>query len=91
MTRCITTILLALTLVTSQSAGQLVDTVFAQYQTQVNRSVDRGLAYLAAALGVIHYYMRVKQDTREPLIYGAILAVLLGIRLVNWLRSQSTK
>lgn len=29
--------------------AQLVDTVFAQYQPQVDRSVDRGLAYLAAA------------------------------------------
>lgn len=41
-------LLIALTIATTASA-QLVDTVFAQYQTQVDRSVDRGLAYLAAA------------------------------------------
>lgn len=46
------------------------------------------LAYLAAALGAIHYYMRVKQDTREPLVYAAVLAILLGVRLISWLRTQ---
>ena len=46
------------------------------------------LAYLAAGLGVIHYYMRVKQDAREPLIYAAVLAVLLAVRLVTWLRRR---
>ena len=33
----------------SSAGAQLVDTVFARYQTQVERSVERGLAYLAAA------------------------------------------
>jgi len=28
----------------------------------------------------------VKSDLREPLIYGAILAVLLGFRLWDWAR-----
>ena len=39
------------------------------------------LAYLAAIMGVLHYYMLVKADTRKPLIFAAILAVLLAYRL----------
>jgi len=39
------------------------------------------LIYPAAILGAIHYLWLVKADTREPLIYLAILLVLLGFRL----------
>ncbi|NUQ72508.1 MAG: sulfoxide reductase heme-binding subunit YedZ [Polyangiaceae bacterium] len=40
------------------------------------------LAYVAAVLGVIHFVWRVKIDLTEPSIYGAVLAVLLAIRLL---------
>jgi sulfoxide reductase heme-binding subunit YedZ len=40
------------------------------------------LAYVAAILGVLHYYMQVKADVRQPLAFAAVLAVLLGYRLV---------
>ena len=43
-------------------------------------------AYAVGVLGVWHYWWQVKKDIREPLIYAAILAVLLGIRL--WYRYQ---
>ena len=39
------------------------------------------LVYPAAILGVIHYLWLVKADTREPLVYLAILLMLLGFRL----------
>jgi len=39
------------------------------------------LVYLCAIGGVLHYYMLVKADTREPLLYGIILATLLVARL----------
>jgi sulfoxide reductase heme-binding subunit YedZ len=39
--------------------------------------------YLAAIGGVIHFYMLVKADTREPLLFGLALALLLGYRLIN--------
>jgi len=39
------------------------------------------LVYVAAALGVLHFLWLVKADTREPLIFGAVLAILLGYRL----------
>lgn len=38
------------------------------------------LVYVAAFLGCVHYYWQVKADVREPLVYFAILAVLLGWR-----------
>jgi methionine sulfoxide reductase heme-binding subunit len=41
------------------------------------------LVYLIAIGGVLHYYMIVKADTRLPLAFAAVLAVLLGYRLVK--------
>jgi sulfoxide reductase heme-binding subunit YedZ len=40
------------------------------------------LVYVAAALGVLHFLWLVKADIREPVIFGAVLATLLGYRLV---------
>ncbi len=45
------------------------------------RWIHRGI-YLAAILAVLHFFWLVKKDTREPLTYGAILAVILATRLV---------
>lgn len=40
------------------------------------------LAYVIGMLGCLHFYMMVKSDTREPIIYASILACLLGYRLI---------
>jgi sulfoxide reductase heme-binding subunit YedZ len=42
-------------------------------------TLHRGI-YLAAALGVVHYYWLIKADSRLPLLLGACLAVLLLAR-----------
>ena len=42
------------------------------------------LIYLSAAAGVIHFIWLVKADLRRPLTYGAILAVLLMFRILQW-------
>lgn len=39
------------------------------------------LAYPAGILAVVHYVWLVKADRREPLMWGAAIAVLLGLRL----------
>ena len=39
------------------------------------------LVYAAGVLAVLHYLWLVKSDLREPLIYGGVLALLLGLRL----------
>jgi len=42
-------------------------------------TIHKGI-YLAALLGVVHYYWLVKADTRLPLLLGACLLVLFGLR-----------
>ncbi len=42
--------------------------------------------YVAAILGVWHYWWQVKLDASDPAIYATILAVLLGYRLWSRLR-----
>jgi sulfoxide reductase heme-binding subunit YedZ len=39
------------------------------------------LVYVIMVLGVVHFYMAVKKDVTEPLIYAAIAASLLGWRV----------
>ncbi|HEX8390802.1 MAG TPA: protein-methionine-sulfoxide reductase heme-binding subunit MsrQ [Longimicrobium sp.] len=40
------------------------------------------LVYVAAGLGVLHFLWLVKKDLREPLIFAAVLAVLLLFRVL---------
>jgi sulfoxide reductase heme-binding subunit YedZ len=40
------------------------------------------LIYLIVPMGVVHYYLLVKADHRPPLIYGAIVLLLLGWRAI---------
>lgn len=40
------------------------------------------LVYVAALGGVLHFLWLVKADLRRPILYGTILVVLLGLRLV---------
>lgn len=45
------------------------------------------LVYVVGVLAVIHFVMRVKADTREPYVWGGVLAVLLAVRLVDRART----
>jgi sulfoxide reductase heme-binding subunit YedZ len=47
------------------------------------------LVYVSAVLGIVHFVWRVKADLREPLIFAAILTVLLGARMVAALRRRA--
>jgi sulfoxide reductase heme-binding subunit YedZ len=40
------------------------------------------LIYVSACAGAVHYYWLVKSDIRLPLLYGAIVTVLLAYRVV---------
>ena len=42
------------------------------------------LAYAAAVLGAVHYCLLVKADLRQPLVFAAVLAALLGFRGVQY-------
>jgi sulfoxide reductase heme-binding subunit YedZ len=48
------------------------------------------LVYVAAALAAAHFVWLVKKDLREPLIYAALLALLLGARVVWRLRRRAS-
>jgi sulfoxide reductase heme-binding subunit YedZ len=40
------------------------------------------LVYLIACLGVLHFFLRVKKDLTQPLLYAAVLATLFSVRLI---------
>ena len=72
----------------------LVPLAITSTKAQIKRLGRRWLqlhrvVYLAAALGVLHFFWLVKADLREPLVYAAIVAGLLGWRASQsrWLRA----
>ncbi len=57
------------------------------------RSLHR-LVYVAAVLGFFHFLWLVKLDTREPMVYGLILLVLLVVRspmLGRWFTRRGSR
>jgi sulfoxide reductase heme-binding subunit YedZ len=50
------------------------------------------LVYVVAIAAVIHFYWLVKADIRRPVMYGSVLAFLLGYRLLSkWCSGESVK
>lgn len=49
------------------------------------------LIYLAAMLGVLHFYWLVKKDVSEPVTYAAILAIILGSRILMWRNARPSQ
>ena len=47
------------------------------------------LVYPAVVLGCVHFWWQVKADVREPLVYAAIAAALLGWRLLRHRQRRS--
>lgn len=74
--------LLLVPLAVTSTSGMLKRLGFARWK-RLHR-----LAYVAAGLGVVHFFWRVKKDLSEPLLYGGILAALLAIRLLDYLRTR---
>ena len=48
------------------------------------------LIYASAIAGVVHYWWQVKSDIRMPLLYGSVVAVLLGYRMIYAVRKGPT-
>ncbi len=46
------------------------------------------LSYLCAVLGCIHFFLRVKKDVTEPLLYLAAVGALLAVRAVAYARKR---
>ena len=49
------------------------------------------LVYLAAGLGVLHFIWLVKSDLRDPLIFAAVFALLMALRVPGWLGARGRK
>ncbi len=47
------------------------------------------LIYITGISAVVHYWWKVKADTRVPRIYAMVLVVLLGFRVIDWLVARS--
>lgn len=78
--------LLLLTVLAATSTDGMRRRLGRRWQTLHNAS------YVIAMLGVWHYWWQVKKDITEPLIYAAILTVLLGSRLAwRWQRQRRRK
>ncbi|MBI5782280.1 MAG: sulfoxide reductase heme-binding subunit YedZ [Gammaproteobacteria bacterium] len=63
------------------STNAMIRWLGAQRWQQLHR-----LVYAIGIGGVVHFLWLVKSDIREPLVYGVILALLLGFRL--WSRAR---
>jgi methionine sulfoxide reductase heme-binding subunit len=48
------------------------------------------LVYLAAPLGILHYFWRVRADTRAPILFAVALLALLALR-IRWTRHLAGK
>ena len=46
------------------------------------------LTYLIVILGLVHFFMAVKLDWREPLVYALVVAALLSWRIVDYRRRK---
>ena len=47
------------------------------------------LIYFTAVCGVVHYYWLVKSDIRLPVLYGFLVAIVLGWRVWAWTRTPA--
>jgi sulfoxide reductase heme-binding subunit YedZ len=59
------------------STNQMVKRLGGKRWSLLHKSV-----YVAAVCGVLHFWLLVKADTRQPLWFGAVLAALLAYRLI---------
>lgn len=45
--------------------------------------------YVIVVLGTIHFWMAVKRDITDPVLFALIFTVLLGYRLITWRRQRA--
>jgi len=73
-----TSALVLMTPLALTSTNGMVMRLGARRWKRLHRSI-----YVVAGAGVLHYYMLVKSDVRQPLAFAAVLVALLGFRIVR--------
>jgi len=74
---------LLLPLAITSTAGMVRRLGFARWK-KLHRAV-----YVAGLCGCVHYIWMVKADIRQPLVYLAVVLVLLGLRAVWWAEARN--
>ena len=46
------------------------------------------LVYLVAIGGAVHYWWLVKKNITNPVIFASLLALLLGLRVIHWVKGR---
>ena len=64
----------------------LTSSKWAKKQMGKNWKKLHRLIYIAAVAAIIHYFMQLKANLAEPLLYSIIVAVLLSFRVLVWLK-----
>ncbi len=49
------------------------------------------LVYVVAVLAIVHFVMRAKKDVTEALLHGAVLAALLWVRVMDWMKRRANR
>jgi methionine sulfoxide reductase heme-binding subunit len=78
-------LVLLIPLASTSTSGALKKLGFARWK-RLHR-----LAYVIGILGVVHYLLRVKKITTEPLLYAIVLGVLFLIRITDYLLERAQK
>ena len=65
------------------STNAMIRKLGAQRWQKLHRAI-----YAIGVLAVLHYWWMVKKDVTQPAIYAAVLAVLLGLRLIWRIRTK---
>ncbi len=68
------------------STNRMVQRLGSRRWKQLHRA-----AYAVAVLGVLHYYMLVKSDIRQPVAFAAVIAGLLAARMVRRKSDQRSR
>lgn len=68
------------------SWNRMIKLIGGKRWTQLHR-----LVYIIAPLGILHFFLQVKADITSPVLHGAVLAVLLGFRIVHHRRKQRAR
>jgi len=66
----------------------LTSSKWAQKRLGKNWKKLHRLIYLAALAAIVHYLWQLKGNLAEPMLYALVIAILLGFRVLVWLKNR---